>query len=64
MLSAVLRAGHAPTAGLSHLSTPDSILMSYRNKAFLTQTSLELLRGLRRRFAQYLKVMYIGEEHW
>ena len=31
MLSAVLRAGHEPTAGLFHLSTPDSILMSYVN---------------------------------
>jgi hypothetical protein len=30
MLSEVLRAGHEPTAGLSHLSTPDSILMSYQ----------------------------------
>jgi len=30
MLSEVLRAGHEPTAGLSHLSTPDSILMCYR----------------------------------
>src|SRR5215831_7277691 len=30
MLSAVLRAGPEPTAGLSHLSTPDSILMSSR----------------------------------
>jgi hypothetical protein len=30
MLSAVLRAGREPTAGLSHLSTPDSILMSYQ----------------------------------
>ena len=29
MLSAVLRAGHEPAAGLFHLSTPDSILMSY-----------------------------------
>ena len=29
MLSEVLRAGHEPTAGLSHLSTPDSILMCY-----------------------------------
>src|SRR5262249_20366723 len=31
MLSEVLRAGPEPTAGLSHLSTPDSILMSCRN---------------------------------
>jgi hypothetical protein len=31
MLSEVLRAGREPTAGLSHLSTPDSILMSYQN---------------------------------
>ena len=31
MLSAVLRARREPTAGLSHLSTPDSILMSYVN---------------------------------
>jgi hypothetical protein len=31
MLSEVLRAGHEPTAGLSHLRTPDSILMSYVN---------------------------------
>jgi hypothetical protein len=30
MLSEVLRAGHEPTAGLSHLSTPDSILMCYQ----------------------------------
>ena len=30
MLSAVLNAGHEPTAGLFHLSTPDSILMSYQ----------------------------------
>jgi len=30
MLSEVLRAGPEPTAGLSHLSTPDSILMSYQ----------------------------------
>jgi hypothetical protein len=30
MLSEVLRAGHEPTAGLFHLSTPDSILMSYQ----------------------------------
>jgi hypothetical protein len=30
MLSEVLRARHEPTAGLSHLSTPDSILMSYQ----------------------------------
>ena len=30
MLSEVLRAEHEPTAGLSHLSTPDSILMCYR----------------------------------
>jgi hypothetical protein len=30
MLSEVLRAGHEPTARLSHLSTPDSILMSYQ----------------------------------
>ena len=28
MLSEVLRAGPEPTPGLSHLSTPDSILMS------------------------------------
>jgi hypothetical protein len=33
MLSEVLRAGHEPTAGLSHLSTPDSILMSYQQFA-------------------------------
>jgi hypothetical protein len=31
MLSEVLRAGHEPTAGLSHLRIPDSILMSYGN---------------------------------
>jgi hypothetical protein len=30
MLSEVLRARHEPTAGLSPLSTPDSILMCYR----------------------------------
>jgi len=30
MLSGVLRAGREPTAGLSDLSTPDSILMSYQ----------------------------------
>jgi hypothetical protein len=30
MLSEVLRAGREPTAGLSDLSTPDSILMSYQ----------------------------------
>jgi hypothetical protein len=30
MLSEVLRAGHEPTAGLSLLSTPDSILMCYQ----------------------------------
>jgi hypothetical protein len=30
MLSDVLRAGCEPTAGLSHLSTPDSILMCYQ----------------------------------
>src|SRR5262245_66696711 len=29
MLSAVLRAEHEPTARFFHLSTPDSILMSY-----------------------------------
>ena len=29
MLSEVLRAEHEPTARFSHLSTPDSILMSY-----------------------------------
>jgi len=31
MLSEGLRAGPEPFAGLSHLSTPDSILMSYRH---------------------------------
>ena len=31
MLSAVLRAGRVSTAGLSPLSTPDSILIRYRN---------------------------------
>src|SRR4030095_7373085 len=36
MLSAVLRAGREPTAGLSHLSTPDSILMSYRKCTLIT----------------------------
>jgi hypothetical protein len=30
MLSEVLRAGRASTAGLSPLSTPDSILMCYQ----------------------------------
>jgi hypothetical protein len=30
MLSEVLRAGPEPTAGRSHLSTPDSILMCYQ----------------------------------
>jgi hypothetical protein len=30
MLSEVLRAGHEPTARFFHLSTPDSILMSYQ----------------------------------
>src|SRR5215475_13852578 len=30
MLSALRRAGRSLTAGLSHLSTPDSILMSYQ----------------------------------
>jgi hypothetical protein len=30
MLSTVLRAGHESTAGLSHLSTPDSILVGYQ----------------------------------
>ena len=29
MLFEMLRAGREPTAGLSHLSTPDSILMCY-----------------------------------
>ena len=34
MLSEVLRAGHEPTAGLFHLSTPDSILMSYQKSKY------------------------------
>ena len=33
VLSAVLRAGRASTAGLSPLSTPDSILICYRHRA-------------------------------
>ena len=33
MLSEVLRAGREPTAELSYLSTPDSILMCYRKEA-------------------------------
>jgi hypothetical protein len=32
VLSGVLRAGRASTAGLSPLSTPDSILMCYRKR--------------------------------
>jgi hypothetical protein len=36
MLSEVRRAGHEPTAGLSHLSTPDSILMCYVDNLYST----------------------------
>jgi len=45
MLSEVLRAGPEPTAGLSHLSTPDSILMSYQKLA----TVFEVLMALQGR---------------
>src|SRR5215831_4720639 len=42
MLSEVLRAGREPTAGLSDLSTPDSILMSYVIQAGLGCTGVTL----------------------
>jgi hypothetical protein len=41
VLSAVLRAGRASTAGLSPLSTPDSILMCYRK----SRRGVETRRG-------------------
>jgi hypothetical protein len=51
MLSEVLRAGRASTAGLSPLSTPDSILIRYRKGgkassavAGLVQLSLDWYR--------------------
>jgi hypothetical protein len=47
MLSEVRRAGHEPTAGLSHLSTPASILMCYGN--------LERDRHPRRAFTGWLR---------
>src|SRR5437870_466805 len=43
MLSALLRAGRYLTAGLSCLSTADSILMSYVNLAILDFAGLPLL---------------------
>src|SRR5262249_14244080 len=40
MLSEVLRAGCEPTAGHSHLSTPDSILMCYLADQIMPRSSL------------------------
>jgi hypothetical protein len=40
MLSALLRAGRSLIAGLSCLSTPDSILMSYQNLRASTHLAL------------------------
>ena len=40
MLSALLRAGRSLTAGLSDLSTADSILMSYQKSGELKPLSL------------------------
>jgi hypothetical protein len=45
MLSEVLRAGRASTAGLSPLSTPDSILIRYVNHARRAALALPGARG-------------------
>ena len=46
VLSEVLRAGRASTAGLSPLSTPDSILMCYQQSRYGGVEALEALRSM------------------